>query len=143
MKLRRKNKENQIALDFVSDLKFTEFSVLVFGYIKNIAGIGEENFFKMEISLREIINNAIIHGNRSDPEKRVYVKFKWNKKRIILSIKDENPQKINFDEIHKRLEHNDLLAHSGRGILIVKSYMDKVKFFPSSHGTEIVMEKCL
>jgi serine/threonine-protein kinase RsbW len=143
MRRRLRKKENQIVLEFVSDLKFTEFCVLVFSYIKKVLKIEDDNFFKVELSLREVINNAIIHGNKSDPHKRVYVKFKWNKKRLCLTIKDENPEKVDFSEINKRLESNDLLAYNGRGIMIMKSYMDKIKFLPSEHGTEIVMEKCL
>jgi anti-sigma regulatory factor (Ser/Thr protein kinase) len=144
-KMRRilRKKDNQIALEFISDLKFTEFCVLVFSYIKNVLNIGDDNFFQVELSLREVINNAIIHGNKSDPNRRVYVKFKWNKKRLILVIKDENPEKVDFSEINKRLQSNDLLSYNGRGIMIMKSYMDKVKFIPSEHGTEIVMEKYL
>jgi serine/threonine-protein kinase RsbW len=138
----RKN-DNQIALEFISDLKFTEFCVLVFSYIKNVLNIGDENFFQVELSLREVINNAIIHGNKRDPQKRVYVKFKWNKKRLRLIVKDENPDKVDFSEINKQLQGNDLLSTSGRGIMIMRNYMDKVKFLPSEHGTEIVMEKYL
>ena len=143
MSRRMRKKDNLIALEFISDLKFTEFCVLVFSYIKNVLNIGDDNFFQVELSLREVINNAIIHGNKSDPQKRVYVKFKWDKKRLILIIKDENPDKVDFSEINKRLQSNDLLSFNGRGIMIMKSYMDKVKFIPSEHGTEIVMEKYL
>jgi len=136
-------KKNQISLDFVSDLKYTEFCVLVFSFIKNVLNINDDNFFKIEISLREVINNAIIHGNKSDPNKRVYVSFRWTKSRLWMTIKDENTEKVNFNEIKKRLECNDLLAFSGRGIMIMKNYMDRVKFCPSETGTEIILEKQL
>lgn len=136
-------KKDQISLDFVSDLKFTEFCVLVFSYLRRILNLVDDDFFKIEMSLREVINNAIIHGNKSDKNKRVFVNFWWTKSSIKLSIKDENPEKVDFDEINKKLKKNDLLAFNGRGILIMKSYMDKVKFIPSKKGTEIVMEKAL
>lgn len=136
-------KIDQISLDFVSDLKFTEFCVLVFSYLRNILHLVDDDFFKIEMSLREVINNAIVHGNKSDKNKRVFVKFWWTKSLIRLSVKDENPEKVDFDEINKKLEKNDLLAFNGRGILIMKNYMDKVQFNPSNKGTEIVMEKAL
>jgi serine/threonine-protein kinase RsbW len=136
-------KQNQISLDFISDLKYTEFCVLVFGFIKKIIHIEDDDFFKIEISLREIINNAIVHGNKYDPRKRVHVKLKWTKSRVWLSIKDENREKVNFAEINKQLASKDVLAFHGRGIMIVKSYMDKVKFVPTESGLEIIMEKRL
>lgn len=136
-----KKKRNQISLDFISDLKYTEFCILVFGFIKKIIHIDDDEFFKIEISLREIINNAIIHGNKYDPGKRVHVMLKWTKSRVWLSIRDENREKVDFAEINKRLASNDVLAFHGRGIMIVKTYMDKIKFIPTENGTEIIMEK--
>jgi serine/threonine-protein kinase RsbW len=136
-------KKDQISLDFVSDLKFTEFCVLVFSYLRNDLNLLDDDFFKIEISLREVINNAIIHGNKLDITKRVFVRFSWNKSFIRLSVKDESREKVDFSKIDQRLEKNDLLAFNGRGILIMRSYMDKVQFIPSASGTEIIMEKLL
>ncbi|MCP4214323.1 MAG: ATP-binding protein [bacterium] len=138
-----KKKEYEIALDFVSNIKLTEFCVLVFSYIKSVLNIQEEEFFKTEISLREVINNAILHGNKSDMSKRVHVKFRWSKSWLRIRIKDENNEKVDFNAISQRLQNNDLLSFNGRGLLIMQSYMDSVEFFPSNNGTEIVMEKKL
>lgn len=136
-----KKKSNKITLDFISDLKFTEFCVLVASYIKNMTNIKEDEFFKIEISLREVLNNAIIHGNKADKSKRICVTFWWTHTRFYMSIKDENPEKADFDAINKRLGNNDILSCNGRGILIMKSYMDKVEFHPTRHGTEVILEK--
>lgn len=138
-----KKKDNQISLDFMSDLKYTEFCVLVFGYMRNLLNIKEDDFFQTEISLREVINNAIIHGNKSDKTKRVQVTFRWTKSLLQLTIKDQNTEKVNFNAINEKLKSNDLLSHNGRGIMIMKSYMDKVDFHPSPGGTEITLEKKL
>jgi len=138
-----KKKTNTITLDFASNLKYTEFCILVFSFLKNVLNLEDDNFFRIEISLREVINNAILHGNKSDPKKSVHVIFEWTKSVLRMKIKDENDEKVDFDAINKKLEENDLLSFNGRGIMIMKSYMDKVKFFPSEQGTEIVMEKRL
>lgn len=138
-----KRKDNKILLEFISHIKFTEFCVLVFSFLRTYLHIGDEEFFKIEISLREVINNAIIHGNKNDPNKRVHVSFEWEKEYLRIHIKDENTEKVDFASIDQKLANNDLLSVSGRGILIMKSYMDKVEFFPTNHGTEIVMEKKL
>ena len=132
-------RESEISLDFVSNIKFTDFCVLVFSYLKNVLDIIEDDFFKVEISLREVINNAIIHGNKSDISKRVFVKFRWSKKYLEIRIKDENTQKVNFEEIDKQLQEKDILSFDGRGLMIMRSYMDKVEFIPSEKGTEIII----
>lgn len=136
-------KKNQISLSFVSDLKYTEFCVLVFSFVKNVISMTDDIYFKTEISLREVINNAIIHGNKRDMQKRVHVTFRWTKSRLYMTVKDENPETVDFKEINKRLESNDLLAFNGRGIMIMKNYMDKVKFVSTGTGTEILLEKHL
>jgi anti-sigma regulatory factor (Ser/Thr protein kinase) len=138
-----KKKENRIILDFASKIKLTEFCVLVFSFLKAILHLEDDNFFRIEISLREVINNAILHGNKSDPEKRVFVTFEWSKSVLRIRVKDENPEKVDFEAINKKLENNDVLSFNGRGIMIMKSYMDRVEFKPSKKGTEIVMEKHL
>ena len=54
---------NRILMEFNSNLKFTEFSVIVLNFLKNILNIEENDSFEIEISLREAVNNAIIPGN--------------------------------------------------------------------------------
>ena len=136
-----KKKDNYIFLDFSSSLKYTEFCVIILGFLKNILNIGEDDFFKIEISLREVINNAILHGNKSDLKKKVHVKFMWSRSVLGISIRDESRKYIDFEEITKKIENNDILTCNGRGILIMKNYMDKVEFRPSGKGSEIFMEK--
>jgi anti-sigma regulatory factor (Ser/Thr protein kinase) len=136
-----KQQEDHITIEFNSDLKFTAFSVLVLGYLKNFLNIDEENFFKIEIALREVINNAILHGNKSSLEKIVLVKFVWKKKYLRISVRDQNKNEVDFKEINKKLKNNDILSFNGRGLLIMKSYMDKVEFKSSEQGSEIIMEK--
>lgn len=136
-----KYQEDHITIEFTSDLKFTAFSVLVLGYLKNFLNIDEENFFKIEIALREVINNAILHGNKASSDKKVLVKFLWKKKYLRISVRDQNQEKVDFKEINKKLKNNDVLSFNGRGLLIMKSYMDKVEFKSSQHGSEIIMEK--
>jgi anti-sigma regulatory factor (Ser/Thr protein kinase) len=136
-----RHQEDHITIEFSSDLKFTAFSVLVLGYLKNFLNIDEENFFKIEIALREVINNAILHGNKSSSDKKVFVKFAWKKKYLRINVRDQSKKEVDFKEINKKLKDNDVLSFNGRGILIMKSYMDKVEFKSSNQGSEIIMEK--
>lgn len=138
-----KGKLNTVSLNFGSDLRYTEFCVLVLSYIKNFLQIDEEDFFKIEIALREVINNAIVHGNRSDLSKRVFVDFSWQRSGFSIRVRDENPDPINFSSLVEQSEKNDLLSFRGRGIMIMRSYMDRVEFFKKDGGTEILLQKRL
>jgi len=136
-------KENTISMAFKSDLKYTELSVLVLAFIKKILDIGDDEFFKIEISLREAINNAIVHGNGSSLDKMVQVEFVWEKTFLRMRVRDEGDQKVSFDQIEKKIKSCDLLSANGRGIMIIKSYMDNFEFRCLARGSEVVMEKKL
>jgi serine/threonine-protein kinase RsbW len=135
------NLTDQLTLEFNSNLKYTEFCAVVFAYLEKYLGIDDDKAFKIEIALREVINNAILHGNKQEHDRKVFVKFKWNKGYLYISVKDENPEKVDFDKIDKKLKTQDILSFNGRGILIMKNYMDKVVFNSTGSGTEIIMEK--
>lgn len=136
-------KDQEISLDFESNIQFTEFCAFILSFLKKSLKINDDDLFKIEIAIREAINNAIIHGNNSNLKKRVFVKFKWNKKRIVIHVKDENPNKINFNKIKEKIKKNDILSFQGRGILIMENYMDKIEFLYSGNGNEIIMEKMI
>lgn len=134
---------NHITMEINSKLKYIETGIFVFHYLKNILKMSEDDLFKIEISLREMIANAIVHGNKSDPQKKVHLKFTWTASKLRLVIKDESQEIVDFKKIFNNLENNDLLSFRGRGIMIMKTYMDKFEFNSGSEGTEIVMEKNL
>ncbi|HDP94156.1 MAG TPA: ATP-binding protein [Candidatus Aminicenantes bacterium] len=132
-----------VNLNFSSNLKYTEFSVLVMEYLGNLLQISDERFFQIEIALREVINNAIVHGNRSDPEKRVNVSFSWNSEYLRIRIRDENPEDVDFERLVREAEQKDVLSPSGRGMLLMQSYMDSLSFESTTEGSVITMEKRL
>ena len=136
-------KENYITIAFKSDLKFIELSVLVLGYIRKLLDIADETFFKIEISMREAINNAIVHGNGRDPDKQVHMKLVWDRALVRIHVRDENNRKVDLQEVEDRIHNCQLLSFNGRGITIIRSYMDSFEFLCQPGGSEVVMEKKL
>jgi len=136
-------KENIISMNFKSDLKYTELSVLVLTFIKKILEIGDDDFFKIEISLREAINNAIVHGNGKNLQKRVHVELAWEKTILRMRVRDEGDREVSLSEIEKKINDCELLATNGRGIMIMKNYMDKFEFRRRPGGSEVLLEKKL
>lgn len=132
-----------MTMSFASLLQFTELCTLVLATLRSILRIDEEEFFQIEISLREAVNNAIIHGNQADPDKRVHLKFTWEKHRLEISVRDENPEPLDWQAIETSLCKRDLLSCSGRGLLIMRNYMDRVEFRHLHEGNEVILEKKL
>ena len=100
----------------------------------------EEEKDSLAIAVTEAVNNAIIHGNKEDDSKFVFIRFEFEGNRIIVSIKDQGSG-FNPENISDPLAPENLLKESGRGIFILSSLMDKVNFNFAEDGTEIIMVK--
>ena len=90
------------------------------------------------LSITEATTNAIIHANKSDKAKTVKINVKVENNRLIISIKDEG---TGFDPkvIPDPTAPENLLKDSGRGLYLMKIYMDEVKYNVSPEGTETVL----
>lgn len=90
-------------------------------------------------SLTEAASNAIIHGNDNQVKKNVYVNLDIEEDQIRLSVEDSN------DVFEDFVTDNDgpesLLSTSGRGIFIIKTYMDDVSVSKGDYGTKVMMKK--
>jgi len=58
----------------------------------------EEEKDSLAIAVTEAVNNAILHGNKQDKNKKVHINFEFEKTKLVVSIKDEgkgfNPDKV-------------------------------------------------
>ena len=95
---------------------------------------GEE--VEVELALREAVSNAVIHGNGVDPRKRVHVTCCCTPgDGVSMVVGDEGP---GFDP-SEIPDHVSPDSEHGRGILLMKFYMDEVSF--EKGGTEVHMRK--
>ena len=93
------------------------------------------------ISVTEVVTNAVCHGNRNDSRKKVYVSVEVHPRQVVVSVADEG---TGFDpaQLPNPTEEENLLKDAGRGIFIVKSLMDEVKFEAGPKGgTTITLVK--
>jgi serine/threonine-protein kinase RsbW len=135
--------DNTISMSFKSNLKFTELGIMVLNFLRNILNINDDDYFKIEISLREAVNNAIVHGNHMDLNRLVFITFHWGDALLTIRVKDQCDQIIDYKEIEKKIGSCGLLSCNGRGITIMKNYMDKFEFHGSGTGNEVLLEKKL
>jgi len=103
-------------------------------------GLDEDTRDSLGIAVTEVVANAITHGNRKDKTKKVFIKFVFSNKFIKIHIRDEGPG-FKPDELANPLEPENIYKESGRGIFIVKSLMDDVKYTFNKNGSEIVLIK--
>ena len=100
------------------------------------AGISQDCYGKILIGTLEAVNNAIIHGNKSDIMKFVLVEFKLDKNNLKVSVTDEGkgfkPEEIPDPTLPENIE---LLA--GRGVFLMSKLADEIKF--NNAGNSVTM----
>ena len=106
--------------------------------IERVGGFDENSLFGIKLALEEALINAVKHGNKLDLSKKVHIEAKVQPHRAEFVIEDEGP---GFDRssVPDPTAEENLCKCSGRGILLMESYMTSVKW--SNHGRRVTMIK--
>jgi serine/threonine-protein kinase RsbW len=105
-------------------------------------GFDEDTRSGISMAVREGMINAVLHGNGYDPAKRVNLTFEQNGPELIVTIADEG-KGFMPEEVPDPLAPENLLKQSGRGIFLMRTFMDEVRFRKLNSGTEITLIKRL
>jgi serine/threonine-protein kinase RsbW len=106
-------------------------------------GVTEEARHWISMALREALANAIKHGNRQDPEKRVLVTFGGDDGTLAIEVGDEGAG-FEPEEIADPLAAENQMKTSGRGIFYMRTFMDEVAFTRGeTGGTLLTLKKRL
>jgi serine/threonine-protein kinase RsbW len=98
--------------------------------------LDEIQFHKLMVSLTEAVNNAIIHGNRSDAARKVSLKCEHLPGWLLLIVEDEG-KGFRLDHVDNPLKKKNLLKESGRGIFLMRTLMDRVEFEQTASGLQV------
>ena len=107
------------------------------------SGLEEQRIFALRLAIEEAVANAVKHGNKMDPDKRVTVRFELNGPEFLIFVEDQGE---GFDpaKLPDPLAEENLLRANGRGIFFMKNFMDEVVYnFPADRGTQVKMVKKL
>ncbi len=134
-----------IRLTFTSALDMTDFVQVVGDHVSRLAGLDEDTLHWVNVAVRECVINAIKHGNRQDADKRVFVDFEVHLdsggRDLLIRVRDQG-EGFEFEEVADPLAPENLLKASGRGIFLIRNFMDDVQLRrPPEGGMEIVMKK--
>jgi serine/threonine-protein kinase RsbW len=113
---------------------------LVLAMAKRI-GFGEDDENSISMAIRESMVNAVAHGNKYNNRKRVQLTIEGHPDRLVVTIADEGD---GFDEaaVADPLAAENLLKQSGRGLLLMRAFMDECQHSKREpHGTVVRMVK--
>jgi len=112
-----------------------EVNIFLFDILKPL-NIDKTLLSNINLAISEGLSNAMVHGNKLDPKKNVIITLNCFDDKIEISIKD-NGKGFNPDEVPDPTHPDNLLRDSGRGIYIMRSFIDDVQYNFTSDGTEL------
>ena len=105
------------------------------------AGFDNDDLMKIGMAVRESMVNAVVHGNRYNGHKKVHFSVAHSGERFTIRIADEG-EGFDFESLPDPLAPENLMRTSGRGIFLIRSFMDE---FAMRHrqpmGTEVTLVK--
>ena len=134
-----------VRLDFYSTFEMLDVVQAVSEHLGRLTGLDDDALHWVAVAVRESVINAIKHGNGGDEQKQVHVDFTpldaSAPRGIAIRVRDEGPG-FDPDNIPDPLAPENLLKNSGRGIFLIRSFMDEVALQRAAEGgMEIVMVK--
>jgi serine/threonine-protein kinase RsbW len=104
------------------------------------AGFDEDNCLRISMAVREAAVNAVLHGNAYDPNKKMTVAFENNGHALVITITDQG-KGLDVALVPDPTTPENLLKQSGRGIFLMRSFMDEVRVRRLAPGTEVTLVK--
>ncbi|HZY73341.1 MAG TPA: ATP-binding protein [Edaphobacter sp.] len=104
------------------------------------AGFDEDTATHVAMAVREAAVNAVLHGNAYDPSKHMTASFETTSDSLIIRVSDQGPG-LDPDSIPDPLAPENILRGSGRGIFLIRAFMDEVHFRQLHPGTELTLIK--
>ena len=96
----------------------------------------------LSTALSEALANAIVHGNKINPDQFVDLKIQIHKDQMILKIKDKGTG-FNYKQLPSPLKPENIKKTSGRGVYLMSVLVDKVDFVKHDDGMEVILIKSL
>ncbi len=134
MKLPEENYHLEIESDPNNLITVEEFV----NYFAKDLGLDNERLAALLLAVTEATTNAIIHANKCDVNKLVTVDVQVDKTKITIKITDEGE---GFDPsvIPDPTQPENLLKDSGRGVYLMRVYMDELNYNITPTGTETIL----
>src|SRR5262249_14646317 len=138
------NGHHIVRLEFSSAFEMLDFVQVVSDHVSKSIGLDEDASHWVGVAIRECVINAIKHGNRNDATKRVFVEFETDQveaPELSIRVRDQG-EGFDPETLADPLAPENLLKSSGRGIFLIRNFMDDVQLQRAPEGgMEIRMVK--
>lgn len=103
-------------------------------------GFPQDDIFAVHLALEEAFLNAVKHGNKMDPSKKVTIEYQIDNEKVEITMVDEgegfNPQSIPDPRVGENLYRPE-----GRGLLLINAYMHEARYNEQGNGLRMIRYK--
>ena len=132
-----------VKLVISSQVKLVDLVHAASEQMAEVAGFGADDALNVGLAVREAVINAMTHGNGQDPNLKVTITLTADQARLVAKVSDQG-NGFDPDGAPDPTDGANLLKKSGRGLLLMEAFVDKVKFRRRPRGgTEVTMIKRL
>jgi serine/threonine-protein kinase RsbW len=130
------NGSQAVHLEFTSMVEMLDFVQVVADHLGRACGFDEDSLHWVSVAVRESVINAIKHGNGHDARKRVFVDFEsavGPQPALEIRVRDQG---AGFDPetLADPLDPENLLKSGGRGVFLIRNFMDEVHLQRAPQG---------
>jgi serine/threonine-protein kinase RsbW len=126
-----------VRLEFTSAFEMLDFVQVVSDHIGRGVGLDDDAVHWVGVAIRESVINAIKHGNRNDATKHVFVEFETppppEPPGLLIRVRDQG-EGFDPEAIANPLDPENVLKSSGRGIFLIRNFMDDVQLQRAPEG---------
>jgi serine/threonine-protein kinase RsbW len=110
--------------------------------VTNEIGLNKENYGKVMVSTLEAVNNAIVHGNKSDPAKNVDIEISFTADELQIKVTDEG-KGFNPGNIPDPTKPENIEALNGRGVFLMSRLSDSIEFSEQGNSVKMTFKKTI
>ena len=103
------------------------------------SNLRDDKLNSLALSFSEAASNSVVHGNKLDKNKKVKITVHVTEKKMTVIIKDEG-KGFNINTVPDPTKPENILKDSGRGIHIMRSFLDDLRYNFTPTGTETILE---
>jgi serine/threonine-protein kinase RsbW len=131
----------EVTLD--TQLESVDLAENIVTRVAEAAGFGEDDVHKVGMAVREGVINAYNYGNCQDKKKKILLAVEFEPEQMVVHVIDEGCG-FQLSDVEDPLADENLLRTSGRGIFLIRAFMDDltVRRAPTG-GADLVMSKKL
>jgi serine/threonine-protein kinase RsbW len=124
-------------LIIASELKELNNLRLFLDQIFTDTDLNREYFNRVFLGLSEAVSNSIIHGNKNDSSKKVFISFLYGENKLVIIVRDEGSG-FSLNNVDDPTKPGNLKKENGRGIFLIQQIADEVYFYDGGNEIQIL-----